>query len=249
MKKLTKLIVSFIVLLSLTFSLTACDSKTMVFFDAQGGIVPHITMKIQVNDTYKLPIPIKDGYTFVCWLDGETEIANEGVWTNASKNVTLTAKYRVKEFLVTFDADGGEVEKSSLAVDYNESVTLPIPTKKGYIFKGWKYNDKTVSDGAWKIDGENIVLVAEWKLIDYTVTFDLKGGQFTGSFINKNTCIVNYGKAYDFEQFAPVKGNRKEEFIRWELLDGTKVEQIGTWQFDRDVTLVAVWFNPYLPSV
>ncbi len=249
MKRLTKLIVSLIVLLSLTFSLTACDSKTMILFDAQGGVVPHITMKVKTNDTYKLPIPVKDGYTFICWLDGETEIANEGVWTSTLKNVTLTAKYKVKDYLVTFDANGGELENTSMTVDYNQSVTLPTPTRKGYTFKGWKYNDKAVADGAWKINGENIVLVADWKIIDYTVTFDLKGGQFTGSFANMKKYVVHYGEDYDFEQFAPVKGNRAEEFIRWEMLDGTKVEQIGTWEFDRDVTLVAVWYNPYLPAV
>ncbi len=251
MKKLTRLIVSLIVLLSLTFSLTACDSKTTVLFDAQGGIVSYITMKIKTNDSYKLPIPVKDGYTFICWLDGETEIANEGVWTSTSKNITLTAKYKVKDYLITFDANGGEVEKTSMSIDYNESVTLPTPTKKGYTFKGWIYNGKIVKDGAWKITSENIVLVAEWEIIDYIVTFDLNGGHFTGSFTNMEKYVVHYGKDYDFEQFNPVKGDGVYafSFIGWEMEDGTIVDKIGTWKFDKNVTLIAIWENPFGPGV
>ncbi len=250
MKKLTKVIVSLTMLLALTFSLTACDKKTTVVFDAQGGVVSTITAKLKNNENYSLPIPIKDGYTFVCWLNGDKEVPNNGVWLNEASNVTLKAQWRVKNYSVEFDANGGELDATNLAVDYDEVVTLPIPTRRGYTFKGWKYKDKTVSDGAWKINGENIKLVADWKIIDYTVTFKLNGGQFTGKFVNMETYTVNYGKDYDFEQFAPVKGNHEYEFLRWVLEDdGTEVKVTGKWSYDRNVTLVAVWKNFYGPSV
>jgi uncharacterized repeat protein (TIGR02543 family) len=227
----------------MAFSLTGCSKKVLVTFDATGGVVTTITAEYKTNNNYTLPTPIREGYNFVCWLNGENEIPNQGVWS-IDKDVTLKAKWSVKSYNITFNANDGEIGVTNLDVTYDKEVELPVPTRKGYEFKGWEYNGKTITDKVWKIDGENINLKAKWSIIDYVVTFDLNGGQFSGGFENMQSTIVNYGKDYDFEKFNPIKPSAfasSVDFKYWRLEDGTEVPPVGTWQYTENVKLIAVW--------
>lgn len=50
---------------------------------------------------------------------------------------------------ITFDLDEGELpepHESSINIVYGTSMVLPIPTKEGYVFKGW-YTGTTINDG------------------------------------------------------------------------------------------------------
>lgn len=240
MKRLTKLIISLTALLLMAFSLTACSKSVLVTFDATGGVVNKITLELKTNENYTLPTPIKEGYNFVCWLDGEKEIPNQGVWS-IEKDVTLKAKWSVKNYDITFDANQGELDVTSMNATYDKEVELPVPTRLGYTFKGWEYKGKVITDSVWKVDGEDIILKAQWKIIDYIVTFDLNGGQFSDGYENMETTIVNYGKDYDFSKFKPIKPLSSSEFKCWKLEDGTIVTSIGKWKYAENVKLVAVW--------
>ncbi len=249
MKRLTRLIISLTALLLMAFSLTACSKSVLVTFDANGGVVNSITAEINTNDNYTLPTPIKEGYNFVCWLDGENEIPNQGVWS-IDKNVTLKAKWSVKSYDITFNANQGELDVTSMNVTYDKEVSLPVPTRVGYTFKGWEYKGKTITDSVWKIDGENIELTAKWVIVDYIVTFDLDGGQFSDGYENMQTTTVNYGKAYDFSKFKPIKpSSSRAEFKCWILEDGTQVDSVGNWIYNKNVTLKAVWHDVWLPGI
>ena len=56
--------------------------------------------------------------------------------------VLLCLKGCVKEYTVSFDSNGGSAV-SSIKVKENESITEPTePTRDGYIFGGWYYNEE-----------------------------------------------------------------------------------------------------------
>ncbi len=243
MKKLTKLIISLTMLFILAVSFTGCSKKSLITFDATGGFVNKITLELKTNENYTLPTPIREGYNFVCWLDGEKEIPNQGVWS-IDKDVTLKAKWSVKSYNITFNANDGEIGVTNLDVTYDKEVELPVPTRKGYAFKGWEYKGKTITDKVWKIDGENINLIAKWSLIDYVVTFDLNGGQFSGNYVNTQSIIINYGDDYDFSIFNPIKPSASAssvDFKCWKLENGTEVPSVGTWKYTENVKLIAFW--------
>ncbi|MBR2376926.1 MAG: InlB B-repeat-containing protein [Clostridia bacterium] len=243
MKRLTSIIITLITLLVMTCTMTGCDRKNVITFDATGGVVNSITMVIKTNSEYELPTPVKEGYAFNCWLNGGVEVPNTGKWT-VSEDVTLTAKWDVKSYDIGFNANEGEMEDVTLTVTYDKEVELPTPTRKGYSFVGWEYKNKVINGSVWKIDGENIVLNAKWKIIDYTVTFNLNGGQFSDGYENMNSTVVNYGKDYDFKKFKPIRGNSEEWLFKgWVTEDGTPVDQYGNWAFAKDVTLTAVWYD------
>ena len=124
---------------------------------------------ITYDDALTLPTPTREGYTFAGWYDGETKFeATE--WTSTS-DVTLTPKWEVCEYEITFDADGGEVSETSVTVAYEEEITLPEPTKTGYTFDGWFDGDTKVESGKWT-KTDDVTLVAKWIANKYTITYD-----------------------------------------------------------------------------
>ncbi len=112
--------------------------------------------------------PTKEGYTFGGWLEnGEvTSIPT----TMPARDITLSAKWNVEQYTITFDSNGGS-SISPITQEYGTAVTEPAaPTREGYTFTGWKLdgNDYTFNT----MPGKNITLTAHWTAqsnIPYTV--------------------------------------------------------------------------------
>jgi len=83
--------------------------------------------------------------------------------SNVTENVEVVAVETVKTYTVMLNPAGGTVSQSSITVAYGEEYQLPLPSKKGYTFKYWTYENKKISmSGIWSIDAENIELIAVW---------------------------------------------------------------------------------------
>ena len=79
--------------------------------------------------------PKKEGYTFVGWFNGDKEYDFN---TPVTADITLTAKYEVTKYTVSFSDD---VE--SQEVEHGKTVVKPAdPKKEGYTFVGWYLEDK-----------------------------------------------------------------------------------------------------------
>lgn len=94
------------------------------------------------------------------------------IFTNNKENKITTYK-------VTFDSNGGSPVKEQI-VNEGENATKPKdPTKEGYLFVEWLYDNKTFNF-AIKID-KDINLIAKWQEFDeetekVTVKFETDGG-------------------------------------------------------------------------
>ena len=68
---------------------------------------------------------------------------------------------------VSFDLNGGIMEKNDIRLKHGASYELPSPTKSGFVFGGWYYNGEYVESigESWKYN-EDLTLVAEWILRD-----------------------------------------------------------------------------------
>ncbi|MFR3993092.1 MAG: InlB B-repeat-containing protein [Angelakisella sp.] len=52
-------------------------------------------------------------------------------------DLTLTAKWQINQYTITFDTAGGS-EVPSITQDYGTAITPPAaPTRTGYTFVGW----------------------------------------------------------------------------------------------------------------
>ena len=102
--------------------------------------------------------PAKTGYTFTGW-DGSIPA------TMPARDVTLTARFLINQYTITF-AETGDKVIPAITQDYGTAVTAPAaPTKTGYTFAGW---DKEIPA---TIPAEDIVITAQLTINQYTITF------------------------------------------------------------------------------
>ena len=114
----------------------------------------------------------RKGYTQVGWstVDGGEKVYGfEDVYTQ-NEALTLYPVWNANQYTITFDTNGGS-EIAPITQDYGTEITAPDnPTRKGYTFKGW---DKEIPE---TMPAENITVKAQWKINQYTITFDTNGG-------------------------------------------------------------------------
>lgn len=115
-----------------------------VLFNANGGNCSTTTKKVWKGDKVgNLPTPTRSGYKFLGWYtsaNGGTKVSESTV---VNSDVTYYARWKQEVFKITFNANGGKVSKSNCNIKINTAIgSLPVPTRKGYHFKGW-YSAKT----------------------------------------------------------------------------------------------------------
>ena len=137
-----------------------------VTFQSEGG--SEVASQIRANAPAAQPDnPTKEGHTFIGWYSGESEWDFE---TPVTADLTLTAKWQINQYTITFDTAGGS-EVPSITQDYGTAITPPAaPTRTGYTFAGW---DKTIPA---TMPAENITLTARWTVNQYTITFKPEDG-------------------------------------------------------------------------
>ena len=110
--------------------------------------------------------PTREGYTFISWDKAIPA-------TMPAENMTLTAQWRINQYTITFDTDGGSAI-APITQDYGTAITAPAaPTKTGYTFAGW---DRTIPN---TMPAEDLTLTAHWAACDHA-----KSG-------NKPTCTAD----------------------------------------------------------
>ena len=137
-----------------------------VTFQSEGG--SEVASQIRANTPADQPAdPTKEGYTFIGWYNGESEWNFE---TPVTADLTLTAKWQINRYTITFDTAGGS-EVPSITQDYGTAITPPAaPTRTGYTFAGWDRESPTT------MPAENITLTARWQVNQYTITFKPENG-------------------------------------------------------------------------
>ena len=114
------------------------------------------------------------GYEFVGWYLDNVKI-EDGIAFNYLNNITLVARYNIINYTITYELDGGTNNLSNPSTYNVENIiTFANPTKTGYRFTGWTYNDKDITSTEG-LTG-NITVKANWEIINYDITYVLDGG-------------------------------------------------------------------------
>ena len=110
--------------------------------------------------------PTKVGYTFAGW---DKSIPA----TMPAENITITAKWDVRTYEITWDIDG---DLTGQGVEYGAIISIPEdPIKVGHTFLGWYLGDSKYVFST--MPAENLTLVAKWSVNDYSVIWDIDGHQ------------------------------------------------------------------------
>ena len=157
------------------------DREYTVTFNAYGGFPTPDEQHVKSGEKAVLPVaPTRKGYTFAFWYLGEDE-QNATAYdfdTPVTENITLTAKWNINKYTVTFDSYGGS-KVDPQVVEYGLYAQEPEePTLKGFTFAYWYLDDE---NEAYDFDTtpitEDITLTAKWEINKFKVTFDTDGGE------------------------------------------------------------------------
>ena len=141
-------------------------------FHANSGVTPVRSKIVKYGEKYgELPIPTREGYTFKGWYWGWTEeydqVTSDQI-VSITEDTMVYAQWQLNEqYTITFHANGGTTPVRSKTVTYGEKYgELPIPTREGYIFKGWYWGwteeyDQVTSEDIVYI-GEDTMVYAHW---------------------------------------------------------------------------------------
>ena len=147
-----------------------------VTFDSYGGTPVPPAQEVEYGLTATKPAdPTLKGYTFAFWYLGEDE-QNATAYdfnTPVTENITLTAKWNINKYTVTFDSYGGTPVPPAQEVEYGLTATKPAdPTLKGYTFAFWYLGEDEQNATAYDFDTpvtENITLTAKWHVTPHNI--------------------------------------------------------------------------------
>ena len=178
---------------------------------------------ITITQDYGTPITAptltREGYTFKGW---DKEIPK----TMPAENITVKAQWEINQYTIAFDTNGGS-DIAPITQDYGTEITAPDnPTRKGYTFKGW---DKEIPE---TMPAENMTVKAQWKINQYTITFDTNGGSE----------IAPITQDYGTEITAPDNPTRKGYTFRgWD-------KEIPETMPAENITITARWRDTEKPT-
>ena len=166
--------------------------------------------------------PTRVGYTFVGWYNGEQLVTT--IDSNTLENISLTAKWTVNSYKLTFDVDGNLTEKT---FKYGESITaIENPTKVGHTFVGWS------EELPETMPANDITVEAKWAINSYDITYDLAGGVNNSE--NPTTYTIESG-------LITLKNPTREGYTFLGWYNGEQLVTIIDSNTLENITLTAKW--------
>lgn len=163
----------------------------------------------------------RKGYTFAGWYDADKNKITE--LKDISKNQTLTAKWKLIDYLLTYEGNGATTCPANRNFTIKDSFTLATPKKTGYTFAGWYkdagfvYKITSIASGTAK----DLTVYAKWTPKTYTISYVLNGGTNVDAAPKKftiekaKTLTDPIRKGYSFDGWfydkaltVPVTGNK-----------------------------------------
>ena len=243
MKKLLCLIACFCAI----FFISACNdeplppSTTSVTLELDGGKIDGgLSYTATIGKDLLLNTPTKHGHTFLGW-SYNGEIIDITPFSIEEYAIILKAEWSENPCVITLDAYGGTLSgNSQITVDKGEEINVSNPTRVGYDFVGWTFNESSVNLETFDVNGlYDIVFRAKWQRRNYALTIDFNGG-----FVNENGVDV-YEKslAVGFNEGLNLPIPSKKGYVfNGYTVNGEPLNSV--WNFDVDGAVVLAEYKP-----
>ena len=234
---------------------TPCEPEIFVLYYEFFGLCEspdayETTYTVESNDILFESIH-KNGYKFVGWYDN-AEFNGEPITVipaGSHGNVELYAKWEQVTFNFVYELDGGVNDAANpltFTIDtfIDDIANLRSSSKDYYNFKSWTCGPEDSAVEAWEADGnaslctysDNYCLIAKYTPIDYSITFNLGGGNLAETPVSK----------YNIETediTLPIPSRTGYTFVGWfdnDQLSGEAIDCITLGSHD-DKVFYAKW--------
>ena len=197
------------------------DNKTKNFIYSKTWNSP-----LRSQDLQKLFLVFKDSesYYYTYKIDEATYLSDELATVNFNKDtVVFVEKNQIESNLVTLNLDYGDDLIISVLIDPQEYSfsRLPRPTKAGFAFEGWKYENGTqVEDANFKAFLQNTQSIHQIYAIWTKEVIDYSGQTVVGTWrcqetIDEKTveCVVEFKQDATFSYRVLVDGQENNYFV------------------------------------
>lgn len=141
-----------------------------ITFASNGGSACDPIVVEAGSEVTSLPTSTLANHTFGGWYTSEDLSGTAVESVKPTANMTLYAKWTVRQYTITFNTDGGTKIEDIVGAS-GMAVTAPAnPAKTGYTFAGW---DKEIPT---TMPAENMTITATWTANSYDAVFDADGG-------------------------------------------------------------------------
>ena len=236
-------------------TMTPCEPEVFVLYYEFFGLCEspdayETTYTVESDDILFESIH-KNGYKFVGWYDN-AEFNGEPITVipaGSHGNVELYAKWEQVTFNFVYDLDGGVNDAANpltFTIDtfIDDIANLRSSSKDYYNFKSWTCGPEDSAVEAWEADGnaslctysDNYCLIAKYTPIDYSITFNLGGGNLAETPVSK----------YNIETAditLPIPSRTGYTFVGWfdnDQLSGEAIDCIPLGSHD-DKVFYAKW--------
>ena len=245
-----------------------------ITLDPQGGAGGDASKTATFGQaTPTVNIPGRTGYSFGGYYTGTngsgtqylkpdanntaTSVRN---WDIAS-NTTLYAKWNARTYTVTFDQQGGNGGTASTTATFDAAMpAATMPTRDGYTFKGY-YDAATEGTLYYNADGSSArawnktaaaTLYARWEIINYTVAYNLDGGEVavanpTEYTVETETFTLNNPtkEDYIFLGWTGSNGETPQEFVTIAKGSTGDKNYVANWKLDPEVAKLEILTELY----
>lgn len=130
---------------------------------------------VREGEQTELPQPNREGYVFLGWKSGD-EIYDGGAYVVADCDMTFVAQWQLSRYSITYRGASDEEHANPEEYTILDEIELSPAVREGYVFLGWS----TQSGYIEKIDKGStgdLTLTAQWEPIEYTIVYELNGGE------------------------------------------------------------------------
>ena len=206
-----------------TYTITVTDLEHGTITTTPSGSAAEnaeVSLSIKPDTGYKLT----DDSLKVTYQDGEeqTVAVTDNKFTMPAHDVTVSAEFEAIRYTISYDLNGGtNAAGNPTSYTVEDSITLQAPSRDGFTFTGWTWNDQTeptttVSILAGNITG-NLTFVANWQedtptppeKHTVTVNGSYADSSGAGSYAENATVTIQAGSRenYTFTGWTVTAGN------------------------------------------
>ena len=235
------------------------DGSNSLYFDIGANVWSASTPRGSVSISH--PVSSGEGWN----ASNQTKIWDQTYSydnLDGNQDLNIYAKYKDIDLLpggtmyastslivVSYNANGGSGSPVNQLKHYGKTLTLSntIPTRNGYIFKGWSASS-TATSASWSAggsyaDNKSRTLYAVWEAVTYTVSYNANGG-----FGAPESQIKTYGRDLTLSTVVPTRTNYTFKGWGTSASAGSATYSAGgTYSTDKAITLYAVWELAYVP--